>query len=282
MTRTSITNNTDFIIAPETVFADNNKLNRFSRSIANKTAKNIISQYPNAHFLSGISLIDVFSDPSRIHQQTNIYKENIFYDDYNSAFFVRPDGTNELYHKSKLVVGIENFPYQSVLKPILGDAMIDLGGTVAKKTTQKDREVFFTKDSIGVGTMICYESVYGEFATGYVRNQADFLAVITNDAWWDNTQGHKQHLSYAKLRAIETRRSIARSANTGISAIINQKGEIITQLGYEKQGTIKGSLTTNDQVTFYVKAGNYLARIAIFTAIGIFLISLTKRRTHNS
>ncbi len=278
LTTTAITKNTDFVIAPETVFADSNRLHNFPYSTAKRTAQDIINAYPKAHFLSGISLIDVFNDSSRVHAQTNVYKENIFYDDYNSAFFVRPDGTDELYHKSKLVVGIENFPYQSVLKPILGDVMIDLGGTVAKKTTQEDREVFFTKDSIGVGTMICYESIYGEFATGYVRNKANFLAIITNDAWWGNTQGHKQHLSYAKLRAIETRRSIARSANTGISAIINQTGDIITQLGYEKQGVLKGTLKSNDKITFYVKAGNYLARVAIFLAIFIFLFSVTRRK----
>ncbi len=278
LTKTQITSTTDFVIAPETVFADSNRLPNFLNSTAIKTASKIVEAYPNTNFLSGISLIDVFNDPSRIRTQTNIHKGNVFYDDYNSAFFVRPDKSSELYHKSRLVVGIENFPYQSVLKPILGDVMIDLGGTVAKKTTQDDREVFFTKDSIGVGTMICYESVYGEFATGYIRNKADFLAVITNDAWWGNTQGHKQHLSYAKLRAIETRRSIARSANTGISAIIDQTGNIVSSLGYEKQGTLKGTLKTNDKITFYVKAGNYIARVAIFLSVFIFLFSITRRK----
>jgi len=273
----SISNTTNFIIAPETVFADNNRLRQFKSSIAKKTALKIIDSL-EVNFLSGISLIDVFKDSTRIRKQTNIYKENIFYDDYNSAFFVRPDGTNELYHKSKLVVGIENFPYQSILKPILGDVMIDLGGTVAKKTTQEDREVFFTKDSIGVGTMICYESVYGEFATGYARNKSDFFAVITNDAWWGNTQGHQQHLSYAKLRAIENRRSIVRSANTGISAIIDQTGTIISSLGYAQRGTLKGTIKTNDKITFYAKAGNYLARVAMFIGFFILLFVFTRRR----
>ncbi|MDY8137846.1 apolipoprotein N-acyltransferase [Aquimarina sp. 2201CG5-10] len=278
LTNTVITSQTDFVIAPETVFADNNRLNNFKNSIAKKTAWKIVNEYPQTHFLSGISLIDVFNDPSRMRPQTNIYKKNIFYDDYNSAFFVRPDATDELYHKSKLVVGVENFPYQSVLKPILGDVMIDLGGTVAKKTTQEDREVFFTKDSIGVAPIICYESVYGEYVTGYVRNQAHFLSIITNDAWWGNTQGHRQHLAYAKLRAIETRRSIARSANTGISAIIDQTGNIVSSLGYEKQGALIGNLKTNDKITFYVKAGDYIARISIFLMIFIFLFSITRRR----
>ncbi len=278
LVNTQISNETQFIIAPETVFADNNRLKKFNNSIAKKTAKTIIANHPKAHMLSGISFIDVFRDPARVHAQTNIHKENIFYDDYNAAFFVRPDHTHEIYNKSKLVVGVENFPYQYIFKPILGDAMIDLGGTVAKKTTQTDREVFFTKDSIGAAPIICYESVYGEFVGGYVRNHANFLAIITNDAWWGNTQGHQQHLYYAKLRAIETRRSVARSANTGISAIINQKGEITTTLGYELQGALKGTLLTNDRMTFYVTAGDYIARIALFLTVGIFLLAITRRR----
>ena len=278
LTKHEITEQTDFVIAPETVFADNIQMKQFPYSIAKRTASKIIGTFPKVSVLSGISMVDVFEDPSRVHAQSNVYQDNVYFDDYNSAFFVRPDGSTELYHKSKLVVGVENFPYQGLLKPILGDAMIDLGGTVAKKTTQPDREVFFTKDSIGAAPIICYESVYGEFVTGYVRNRADFLAIITNDAWWGNTQGHRQHLAYAKLRAIETRRSVARSANTGISAIIDQTGDVVQKLGYEKQGIIKGTLSTNNKITFYVMAGNYLARIAVFLMIFIFLYAVTRRR----
>ena len=185
----------------------------------------------------------------------------------------------QLYHKSKLVVGIENFPYQGVLKPILGDAMIDLGGTVAMKTTQSNRDVFTASNGKSkAAPIICYESVYGEFVTGYVRNGADFLAIVTNDAWWNNTQGHKQHLSYARLRAIETRRDIARSANTGISAFINAKGEITKSLVYDTQGALAGSVTLNKKQTFYVLAGDYIARIAIFIALFVFLITFFRRK----
>lgn len=274
----AITKNTNFVIAPETVFADNTRLKRFSTSIAKKTGVELVLEADSLNFLSGISMFDAFKDSTRVHDQTNIHRKGFFYDDYNSAFFVRPDYSYELYHKSKLVVGVENFPYQKLLKPLLGDAMIDLGGTVAKKTTQPDREVFFTKDSIGAAPIICYESVYGEFVSGYVRNGAHFLSIITNDAWWDNTQGHQQHLAYAKLRAIETRRSVARSANTGISAIIDQKGNIINQLEYEQQGALKGTLKTNDRITFYTKTGDFIARAALFLAGFIFLFSITKRR----
>ncbi len=157
--------------------------------------------------------------------------------------------------------------------------MLDLGGTVAMKTTQENRGVFWSADKrFKTGPIICYESVYGEFVTGYVRNDANFLSIITNDAWWGETQGHKQHLSLARLRAIETRRGVARSANTGISAFINQKGEIISSLAYNSKGALAGSLFLNEKYTFYVQYGDFIYRIALFVLIGVLLIAFTKRR----
>ena len=172
------------------------------------------------------------------------------------------------------MVGVENFPYQDILKPVLGDVMIDLGGTVAMKTTQPDREVFTLKDSVSTAPIICYESIYGEYVTGYVKNGAQFLSIITNDAWWGNTAGHRQHASYAKLRAIETRRSVARSANTGISEIIDPTGKVTHKLGYEKQGTLSGKIILNDEITFYALHGDYIARISKFLALFIFLFAI--------
>ena len=121
--------------------------------------------------------------------------------------------------------------------------------------------------------------MYGEFVTGYIKKGANFLTIITNDAWWDRTQGHMQHLSYAKLRAIETRRSIARSANTGVSAFINEKGEVMSTLAYEIKGTLKGVITINDKKTFYVQYGDYIARIAVLIAGLIILFAIARKKS---
>ncbi len=270
----SLTPETRIVVAPETVFAYGTYLNRFKDSQANFFTSEFVKENPKVSFLSGISMDDRFSDPSRVRSQTNQWGPNDWYDDYNSAFMVSANDSVQFYHKSKLVVGVENFPYQSLLKPVLGNVMIDLGGTVAMKTTQEERAAFETISSEEVGPIICYESVYGDFVTGYVNEGADFLAIITNDAWWGDTQGHKQHLSYARLRAIENRRSIARSANTGISAFINEKGEITSSLGYEEQGALRGEITLNDRITFYSRHGDYIARISMFLALFIFLFAM--------
>ncbi len=273
----AVTNTTDLVIAPETVFADGTRLSNIENSEAVFYGRQISRLNPHLSFLGGVSMYDRFHDPLLIQKQSNQIGPNDWYDDYNSAFITRNSiDSTQLYHKSKLVVGVENFPYQSILKPILGDIMIDLGGTVAMKTTQEDREVLWLNETLGTAPIICYESVYGEYVTGYVNNGAQFLSIITNDAWWGNTQGHKQHLSYARLRAVETRRFVARSANTGISAIINSRGDIVKKLGYEKQGSIKGLVGLNSEKTFFTKYGDYLARIAQFLALFIFLFSIVK------
>ncbi|GAB2778582.1 apolipoprotein N-acyltransferase [Salinimicrobium soli] len=272
----NISPNTDIVIAPETVFADGTIYSQFENSEANFFTRDFVRRHSKMAFLSGISMYERFNNPSRVRSQSNQIGPRDWYDDYNSAFMVTARDSVSFYHKSKLVVGVENFPYQEVLKPVLGNVMIDLGGTVAMKTTQKERGVFELLNGEKVGPIICYESVYGDFVTGYVNKGADFLAIITNDAWWGRTQGHKQHLSYARLRAIENRRSVARSANTGISAFINEKGQITQSLGYEKKGALRGELTLNDKLTFYTRYGDYLARIANFLSLFIFLFAMVK------
>lgn len=274
----TITEDTRVVIAPETVFADGTVMKNFNRSEAAFFSREFVRKHPQISFLSGVAMYDRFNDASRVTGQSNVIGPGDWYNDYNSAFMVNATDSVLFYHKSKLVVGVENFPYQEVLKPVLGDVMIDLGGTVAMKTTQPARTVFELNNNESAGPIICYESVYGDYVTGYVNNGADFLAIITNDAWWGETQGHKQHLSYARLRAIETRRSIARSANTGISAFINEKGEITTSLGYEEQGSLRGNVSINNKITFYTKHGDYIARISVFLSLFIFLFAMAIKR----
>jgi apolipoprotein N-acyltransferase len=156
---------------------------------------------------------------------------------------------------------------------------------VSNRVTQKNRSVFYHhQKKIISAPVICYESIYGEFSTEYIRLGADFLAVISNDAWWGNTQGHKQLLSYTRLRAIENRRSIARSANTGISALINENGEYLKKLDYGLEGTIAGEIPIVEKITFYTKYGDYIGRISFLIFLLYFSVAVSgrfKKKIHN-
>ena len=274
----------NFIITPETMFARNILIDELANSAPVNTLKNLFLAFPQVNWVVGVSLLKFIEDKKDVTAQSNYLAEkDIWYNDYNSAFLLNYDyfrsDTLPLYHKSKLVVAVENFPYQQILKPILGDMLINLGGTVALKTTQSERSVFTGRETFGkAAPIICYETVYGEFVTDYIKKGANFLAVLTNDAWWGDTQGYKQLLSYTRLRAIETRRSVARSANTGISAFINGRGDILKVLPYRDFNTLRCTIALNEEVTFYVRMGDYIARIAGFLAFFIFLYAIAKKR----
>ena len=117
---------------------------------------------------------------------------------------------------------------------------------------------------IPVGCAVCYESVFGEYYIDYIRKGARAMTIITNDAWWGDTPGYRQHLSYASLRAIETRRAIARCANTGISAIISPSGKILKPTPWWEQASIKSDIPLRDDLTFFVSHGDITGRICTF------------------
>ena len=102
------------------------------------------------------------------------------------------------------------------------------------------------------------------------------MAIITNDAWWGDTPGYKQHLSYASLRAIETRRAIARCANTGISAIVSPSGEILQPTPWWEQAVITSSLPLRDDITFFVSHGDITGRVCSFIFV-LLLLALAVR-----
>jgi apolipoprotein N-acyltransferase len=96
----------------------------------------------------------------------------------------------------------------------------------------------------------------------FVRNGAEALFVVSNDGWWGNTLGHRYLFAFCRLRAIELRRDIARSANTGVSGFITMFGEDKGRMEWEERGVLTSEIRLNKRVTFYAKYGDYIARIA--------------------
>ena len=133
-----------------------------------------------------------------------------------------------------------------------------------------------------LGTAICYDSVFGDYFRQYVEKGAQMMTVITNDGWWGNTFGYRQHLNYARLRAIETRRDIARCANTGISAFINQRGDIVSQTGWWKRCYSKGEVNLNNDVTVFVKYGDIIGRVSLFAFFLLLLAGIVRQITKKS
>jgi apolipoprotein N-acyltransferase len=106
-----------------------------------------------------------------------------------------------------------------------------------------------------------------------VRKGAELICIVTNDGWWGNTPGHKQHLSYAKLRAIETRKQVVRSANTGISCFIDEMGRIQQQQPYWEFAVINQKVELNNVKTFFVRFGDIISYASALLTIIILIYS---------
>ena len=270
----------DFYIAPETSLPGYGSIseNGFEQSMLLNNIKNFLSKHPKSVFATGISSHKFYLNENEKSETAYQTSQGIFVDSYNSAVQLIPNQKVKVYHKGKLVPGVEIFPYINVLKPLLGDAMINLGGTTVSLGIDKERKVFANPFNKGkIAPIICYESIYGEFVTEYVKKGANFLGIMTNDSWWGVTQGHQQLMSYAKLRAIETRREIARSANSGISAHINAKGDVLADTIYGDKTTLFAKINLYDKITFYTKTGDLLSRISIFVLGFLVCYTLIKK-----
>lgn len=275
----------DYYIAPETALPGRGSISEtaFEKSLLLNNIKGFLSNHPGSVFATGISSHRFFYNPADLPKEAYQINSGVWVSSFNTAIQLVPNQKVQAYHKGKLVPGVEIFPYMNILKPLLGDAMLNLGGTVASLGTDKERVAFSNPYNKGkLAPIICYESIYGEFVTDYVKKGANFLGIMTNDSWWGVTEGHKQLLSYAKLRAIETRREIARAANSGISAHINAKGEITADTFYGDQTALFAKVNLYDTMTFYTRAGDLLSRFSIF-ALGFllfyYLIEWFKKKT---
>lgn len=263
----------DYYIAPETALPGRGSISEtgIEKSFLLNNIKDFLSKHPGSVFATGISSHRLFFDPATLPKEAYEMNQGVWVASYNTAIQLAPQQKTQVYHKGKLVPGVEIFPYMNVLKPILGNAMLNLGGTVASLGTDQERMAFSNPYNKGkMAPIICYESIYGEFVTDYVKKGANFLGIMTNDSWWGVTEGHKQLLSYAKLRAIETRREIARAANSGISAHINAKGEVVADTFYGDQTALFSKINLYEGMTFYSRAGDLLSRFSIF-ALGFLL-----------
>jgi len=269
-----IDSTTNFLVAPESAIQEfmwENDIATFKSIIL---LKDIVKKYPNLNLLVGGSTRHEFGPGEVVSNTARKFSDaDIYYDEYNTAMLLNSRDSIQLYHKSKLTPGVEILPTYKHFR-LLEKLAINMGGTVGSLGMDKIRRVYTTVKTAKVSPTICYESIFGEFFAEFVRNGAEVMMIITNDGWWGNTAGHRQHFTFASLRAIETRRSIARSANTGISAFIDQRGDPHQVTRYWEPAAIKGIVNANDQLTFYVKHGDYLARIASYCGGILLLFSL--------
>ncbi len=278
----AITEDTDYLLWPETSLGSIN-VGNLEKDRDIQAIRQFLSAHPKTKLVTGVGAYKVYKEgeehsPAVRTQVSSNTGDTTFWEAYNAAIQIENEIDEiPVYKKSILVPGAEFLPYRRIFFWMEG-FINKLGGTMAGYGSQEDRGVFKSKEGAVVAPVICYESIYGEYMTGYFKNGAQAIFIVTNDGWWDNTAGHKQHLKFASLRAIEARRPVARSANTGISAFINQRGDIRMATKYGEAVAIKDKILLNDTITFYIRWGDLIGRIAIFLSILLLLNAFVKSR----
>lgn len=272
---------TEYLVLPETfITEDLNEAYIAQSPEIGWFRDSLIKRFPNLKIITGGSTYVVYKNQKDVTATARQDERNgNYYDSFNSGILITQNRV-EVYHKSKLVPGVERMPFPALFKPLEGLA-IDMGGTMGSLGTQAERSVF--SDSLShtaIAPVICYESVYGDYVTAYMRKHANLIFIITNDGWWENTPGYIQHLNYARLRAIENRREIARCANTGISCFMDEFGNISQPTSWWQEAVIEKKMHPNNELTFFARFGDLLsyASLALSCLIIMFGIYLRFKR----
>lgn len=258
------------VMAPET-FTNDISVGEYDLSPTYHRMLGMLNRHPGTELLMGASSRENIRDGVPTDPNDYVLNDGRRIRTHNSALALKADGSVEIFHKSRLVVGTELAPFPKVTVPLAEMLGTGIGRCVGQPEISLLH--FF---GVPVGCAVCYESIYGEYCTGYVTKGAKFLTVITNDAWWGNTPGYRQHLSYSALRAIELRRDVARCANTGISCFIDQKGRIVKQSSWWEREVLSGTVHFNSGLTFFARHGDFIGRVCTFVFL-ILLLSLIVR-----
>ncbi len=172
---------------------------------------------------------------------------------HNSAIFVAADGSVlGMYHKSHLVPLGEYIPLKNIFRFL--DVLVPAIGDFQFGTERNLMEL----NGIPFGVTICYEDLFPEISRSFVRDGAAFLTNVTNDAWYGDSSQVWQHLVFSQFRAVENRRSMIRSTNTGVSAFIEPTGVIQRQLPVLKRLVEVEDVAIGGPMTLYTRYGDAL------------------------
>jgi apolipoprotein N-acyltransferase len=241
----------------------------------------------HVYILTGMPDIKYFYNQSNIPDDAKFSKaNNYYYATYNAILLFNPNNRYiDSYGKMKLVPFGERVPFVDAL-PFLGK-LIKWGVGISGWNVGKDTTVFYLPinnvsskddiDTIKIGGLVCYESIYPTFVSEFIKRGADFIAVVTNDSWYGNLSGPYQHKEFAALRAVENRRYVVRAANGGISCIINPFGKTEVETKMFTKSYIVGDVVIDETKTFFTQNSLLITILCLAFSIWIVGIYILKK-----
>ncbi len=195
---------------------------------------------------------------------------------YNSLICFTPDGEtlDNIYAKRRLVPFGEFVPLRTLIEtviPPLADLVMS-----GDEITQGEGSQLFLLDEGAIGSLICFDSIYEDLTRESVLDGAQIICLSTNDSWFTDSAALYMHNAQAQLRAIESGRDIVRSANTGISTVINSRGEVVSDLAPLVDGVIVEDICIRSDTTLYTRIGNLFVYVlgVVISAVIVVDVSL--------
>lgn len=254
----ALNQNTDLLVWPETSLTDRIDTDYPNGHPLIQRLRELQKKYPRLRILTGADMQQVYrNSPARPNSSARGTSDpRTWWNAYNSAVMIEKDNSIDYYHKSILVPGTEKMPFTDVFPFIEKLAVkLDENSTTGSLGVSPAPRSLGT-DGFKVAPIICYESIYGDYTGKFINDSAALICVVTNDAWWGNTPGYKQHLAYSRLRAIEHRRWVARAANTGISGFVDPSGKLVKPSQWWEKTAISHEVELYNYKTLYARMGD--------------------------
>jgi len=194
----------------------------------------------------------------------------------NSVFLSDERGLIEqVYDKTMLIPFAEYIPFEAQLTSL--QETIDNWFPQRQSFYSEGKQQALILNDIPIITPICYEIIFPDLVRELINNsKAQVIVTVANDAWFGFSQEPWIHLSFARLRAIEHRRWMVRATNSGISAIVDPAGQIVSQTGLHTQETLRGVVYPRTESTFYSRFGNWIGWLSLVTLLIALFISRGK------
>lgn len=270
--KTHLNDSLDMVVLPETAILLN--LPNYNEQYSQYRT---FADTNNISILSGYTKVQYYQNENIPVSASKIKGTDLYYDSYNAIMFTQPNiYETQSFSKMRLVPFAERIPYAEKVPFLIEPLRWGVG--ISNWGRGTDSIIFFDeKENSKFLAMICYESIFPEFVSSFVKKGAEFLVFITNDSWWGNTSGARQHKQIAVLRAIENRRWVVRCANGGISCFIDPVGNIYDETQMYTNEFIHKKIETRTEQTFYSQHGDWFARICAWITLILFLFILSYR-----
>lgn len=192
----------------------------------------------------------------------------------NSALLFNPTSPHQLYHKNRLVPFAEHVPFEPFVQG-LSFLRVDAGGVAGYQAGQT--QPLFNMSDTEAGVLICFETLFGDYTRHYVKDGATVLVALSNIGWWGAAPAPDQYLSFSRLRAIETRRSLIISTVTGPSAVIEASGETKRLAPWMASDAVTATVSLRNGQTIYTRFGDWISLLALVLAGAFTIVYLVAR-----